>query len=203
MARNLLLIRHGTTGREYQGRYFGRTDLPLSEEGGRQALRLRPLLASRARADCRTVCSPLRRAAETAAQAFPGIVPETDPDLREVDFGDWEGMTFTEIQTGFPREAGQWARFDPKFGFPGGERLDDFISRVKRLAGRLAAAPHETLVVFSHAGVIRMLLCHFLGIDPSRYLLFEIQPAAVATLQLQTDGAVLAGLNETASQETA
>jgi broad specificity phosphatase PhoE len=73
--------------------------------------------------------------------------------------------------------------------------MDDFMARVLRLSKRLAAEEAETVLAITHGGVIRIMICLLLGLSPRHYLLFEVQPASLAILELHSAGAVLAGLN--------
>jgi alpha-ribazole phosphatase len=185
MADFLYLVRHGSTGAARAGRYLGSTDAPLDEAGRRQVEALGELL--RAKRKCgRCVCSPLRRAAQTAEilRSATGCAAETDPDLREVDFGQWEGKMFSEIRDSSPELVDRWARFAPDFAFPGGESLRDFRDRVRRAADRLAADEAETVLAVAHGGVIKSMLCHLLGLDASRYVVFEIAPASLTVVRL-------------------
>ncbi|MHB0911856.1 MAG: histidine phosphatase family protein [Armatimonadota bacterium] len=184
MADRLILVRHGETGARG---FIGRTDVPLSAEGRAQAERIR-LPAGR------VYVSPLRRAVETAELA--GLAPELLPDLREIDFGDFEGRTFEEVSAERPELLPAWAEYDPSFAFPGGESVGDFLARVERVGERLASDPSETVIAVTHGGVIRSLICRYLGLPPKHYLLFDVKPGCAATIRLFGDRGVLAGLEE-------
>jgi broad specificity phosphatase PhoE len=119
---------------------------------------------------------------------------EVDPDLREIDFGDWEGLKFEQIERDYPTMVKAWSEFSLDFGFPGGETLADFAARIEGVARRLAAAESGTVIAFTHGGVIRALICHFLGLPLRDYLLFDITPASVTTLRLWDERGILAGL---------
>jgi alpha-ribazole phosphatase len=196
MAGRLLLIRHGDLGEGCRGRYIGRTDTPLSEKGRRQAAALAGPLAHPAGA--RLCCSPLLRCRETAEIALndaPGRLEIVD-DLREVDFGAWEGKNFAEIIAADPAGVDRWAALEEDFSFPGGDGIGAFRERIRAAAGRIVADPAETVVAFTHGGVIRLLICCFLGLDYRHYLLFDIQPASVSELSLDGRKGVLTRLND-------
>ncbi|ADH68026.1 Phosphoglycerate mutase [Nocardiopsis dassonvillei subsp. dassonvillei DSM 43111] len=131
---DMVLIRHGQTEWSRTRRHTGLTDIPLTEEGERQARALRPVLA--AREVGRVVTSPLRRAARTAELA--GLrVDETDPDLTEWDYGGYEGITTADIQAGRP---GWYLWHDGIVpGGPGhpGESVEQVGERVDRVLDRL------------------------------------------------------------------
>jgi broad specificity phosphatase PhoE len=202
MTQTLLLVRHGEVEGAFPGMLLGSSDLGLSDAGRGQAVRLREALP--VEEATRFVCSPLARARETAVLALAGVESggkvevdgrlEVDPDLREVDFGEWERRSFEELGREQPALVEAWSQFRPDFGFPGGEKLVDFAARIERAAGRLAAGGAETVIAFTHGGVIRALICHFLGLPLRHYLLFDITPASVTTLRLWEGRGVLVGL---------
>ncbi len=196
MAERLILLRHGDIGEPYHGRYIGSTDLPLTEMGRQQAEDLAELIRRENPGRC--FCSPLRRCRETAdvLSRAAGLNFETDPDLREIDFGQWEGMSFDEILAAFPEHVRRWNTFD-LFTFPGGETVESFLARMRRAARRMAEDPADTVLACTHGGVIRNLICYFLGMQPRQYLLFAVKPASLTTIELFEGNGILTGLNET------
>ena len=197
MARKLLFLRHGDIGEEYSNRYIGSTDVSMSPRGHRQVSALRQLL--RKNGPCHCVSSPMKRCLETAAviTEYQDLKFTIDPDLREIDFGLWEGMTFDEIQEAFPGGVDRWAEFKADFTFPGGEKIADFQARIIGAAHRLETHPADTIVVCTHGGVIRLLICHFLGLRARQYILFKVRHASLTTIELFDGSGVLSGLNET------
>jgi alpha-ribazole phosphatase len=196
MSRRVALVRHGPPDEPARGRLFGSTDLALGDGHGAELASLAGTL--RALGGTRYFASPLRRARETAEAVLGQPLPAdfVDSDLREVDFGHWEGKTWAEVAASEPAAAARWASGDATFAFPGGESLRDFGARVGRVAARLAADEADTVVAFTHAGVIRHLLCHYLDLPEARHpLLFELEYAAVTLVKLCGDKGVLAGLN--------
>jgi alpha-ribazole phosphatase len=196
MAARLLLVRHAHVEPCYADHYVGRTDVPLSADGLRKAAALAPLVKSRGPERC--FCSPLARARQTAEVLCgpAGLAIQIDEDLREVDFGDWEAKTFREIAAESPAAVTRWAESLAGFVFPGGESLDGFFGRVRRAAERLAVCPAPVALVVTHGGVIRSLLCHFLGLGPRHFLLFGLRHAACTTIDVSEGRGVLSGLNE-------
>lgn len=191
MSMRLSLLRHGRTG--YSGRYVGSLDVGLSSEGVEQIKVLRSFFAHKTPEVI--LCSSMRRCRETSEILFGQRSVVSDDDLREIDFGDWEGLSFPEIVSTYPQEVEQWAHWSLDFCFPGGERIGDFLERVQRAAHRIMSYPHGHLLVIAHGGVIRALLCHFLELKPSNYLLFQVKKARIAELEIFDKGAVLTGLN--------
>jgi len=196
MLEELVLIRHGDIGEEFKGIFVGKTDVPLSAEGKLQAERLRPYLKSGPLTAI--LSSPQRRCRETARIATEalGLPVEVDEDLREIDFGRWERLTFDEIVSVGSSAVDGWARYDRDFTFPGGESIGDFLNRVSAVGGRLASQGTGRAAVFTHGGIIRALICHFLKLAPRNYLLFEVRPASITRIRLFEEGGILTGLNQ-------
>ena len=193
----VFLIRHGDTGATLKGRFVGRRDVPLSPLGQKQtsALVHHPELSV-----CREAfCSPMLRVRETIANATLNLMCQQDDDLREIDFGLWESLCFAEIARDYPEDVDRWARLEQDFCFPQGEAYADFLQRIQRAGERIArtaAAQTEPVAVFAHGGVIRALICLWLGLPAKHYLLFEIDPASVSTVRLFGDQGVLTRLND-------
>jgi broad specificity phosphatase PhoE len=182
MAKRLLLVRHALPVGAVPGRLLGSSDPPLDARGLAHARALAARV-TRLRPEC-CYSSPLRRCRETA-QAIAGPLPVMlDADLREIDFGRWENRTFADVAAAEPELVHRWAAYDPDFTFPGGEQLAAFRNRVREAAARLAADPAVTVLAVTHGGVIRALLCHYLGLAPQHYVSFEPGYGALAVLNL-------------------
>jgi alpha-ribazole phosphatase len=196
MARRLMLIRHAAPSGGGGDRLLGSTDLPLGPEGITQARALAPALRRRGPAAC--YCSPLLRARQTADCLIPEtpLIVQTDEDLREIDFGLWEGRTFSEIAVENPAAVARWAQFCEDFVFPEGDSIGDFLTRVRRVADRLVHDGADSVLVVTHGGVIRAMICHLLGLPPRQYVLFNIRCATCTTIDLFDGKGVLTGLNE-------
>jgi len=119
-----------------------------------------------------------------------------DSDLREIDFGRWEGMGFAEILAADPAAVDRWAALVEDFAFPDGESIGNFRKRIGAAAGRIAADPAGTAVVFTHGGVIRFLICHFLGLPDRAHLLFDVRPASISEIRIDGGKGVLTLLND-------
>ena len=160
-----VLLRHGDTRFSPEHRFSGLCDLPLSADGTRQAKAAACRLAAGTRIDA-IVSSPLRRAAATAALAATelGLTAATDDDLRETDFGEWEGFTLAEIQQRWPAAVATW-QHDPQQAPPGGESFADTAHRVNQACDRLLRDHGgQTVLVVSHITPIKILLCRALGV---------------------------------------
>ena len=187
----LILLRHGRTG--LSGRYVGSSDVPLSEEGRKQILDLRSGLGAM-RIDG-LLASPMRRCTETAGLLGLGLPVQLDPDLREIDFGRWERKTFAEIEAQDPELVRHWAAGTDDFRFPEGETTAGFAGRVESVKNRLLSSDAQTLLLVSHGGVIRALICALLGLSLDKYLLFQVAKGRYSTMELHSGGGVLTGFN--------
>lgn len=199
MPKRVYLVRHGETEGNASGCFLGSTDLPLTSRGESQVRRLAELLPARLLgpgADTWFVASPMLRAQQTA-QAIVGrfgLSVVTDPDLREMDFGAWEGLTAKEVEAQFPGALGEWESPSDDSTFPGGESLAELDRRVARVRDRILQQQAETVVVFAHGGTIRGLICALLGMGRENFWLFNVQPASVVRIDVFSGGAVLSEL---------
>jgi broad specificity phosphatase PhoE len=162
----LIFVRHAEPSEEMRDRIYGRLDPVLSERGREQAGALAAELAGEPIAALYT--SPRLRARATAAPlaARLGVEPHAEDDLREIDFGELEGLTLAEAVERYPVESG-WMLAPAGALFPGGESVAALRGRAVA-AARAIAARHEgeTAAVFSHAVVIRAILADALAMPP-------------------------------------
>jgi broad specificity phosphatase PhoE len=191
ITKKITLLRHGKTG--FSGRYIGAVDIPLSEEGLSQ-IKDRKRIFKNYPVE-KVISSPMLRCRQSCEILFEPHSVEYNEDLREIDFGRWEKLTFQEIVKKDPKLVDSWSKWSPDFCFPEGECMENFLTRVHRAGANIKEAPETDIMIVSHGGVIRNLLCYFLNIDPSHYLLFDIQKGRYTTLNLFDEGAVLTGLN--------
>ena len=161
------VARHGETAWSLSGQHTGRTDLPLTPNGERNAKRLGERLKGLTFAKVFT--SPLQRASRTCALAGFEAIAETDADLVEWDYGEYEGRTSAEIRTARPH----WDLF--KDGCPAGESPAQVGERADRVVQRIATVSGNVLV-FSSGHFIRVLADRWLGFavgSAGRYLLLS------------------------------
>ena len=160
------LARHGETAWSLSGQHTGRTDLPLTERGERNARALGHRL--RGLEFAKVYTSPLQRAARTCELAGFGTSAEIDPDLVEWDYGQYEGRRTAEIHVERP----DWQLF--RDGCPGGESPAQIGARADRVVSRVRAIKGDVLV-FSSGHILRVLAARWLGLDASagRYLLLS------------------------------
>jgi broad specificity phosphatase PhoE len=152
----ILLVRHGETEWSAAGRHTSRTDLSLLDAGRERALALGQELAGRSFA--LVLCSPLRRARETCSLAGFGSQAVIDDDLREWDYGEYEGLRTVEIREQRPD---WWLWRD---GAPGGELPSEVAARADRVLERLRSAGGDT-IAFAHGHILRVVASRWLGED--------------------------------------
>jgi broad specificity phosphatase PhoE len=190
----IYLLRHGDTGLPHV--LVGATDVPLAAHA-RAGLQESGRLLSAIDFD-HIWCSPMLRCRETLASVLPGAKAEMDDNLREVDFGLWEMLKFPEISKQYPDDVARLAAWDAGFAFPGGESIASYLARVAAIQARVAAAcagHGQKILLITHSGIIRQLLCGWLGISSRQYLLFAVEFGKIARLSLYKNGGVLNGFN--------
>ncbi|VAX25867.1 hypothetical protein MNBD_NITROSPINAE02-416 [hydrothermal vent metagenome] len=194
MAKRVILIRHGETKANSDMRYVGWADPSLNEAGVRQAgLLSKSLNAIKPNL---ILTSPLKRTKETADISAGGLDVDIviDEDLKEVDFGEWENLTYREISQKHHAFAKKWIDGSPDFHFPGGESMKHFLARVERVNTRMKHEKVETVVAFTHGGVIGQSICHLLGIPSSRRACFALPPASITTIEIFEGMGMISGI---------
>ncbi len=189
--KTIFLLRHGKT--EYPNCYIGSRDVSLSTEGKMQIAGLQGDI--QALGVDHIISSPMQRCRQTCEILFPGREFEYDADLREIDFGSWEGLTFAEIVKTDPVLVDQWAEWSLDFCFPEGESIGCFVDRVKKVGNRISQLHEKKILLVCHGGVARALLCHYLGLGPENYLLFQLEKGKFSSMDLYDGLGVLTGLN--------
>lgn len=195
----LLLLRHGQTPLSVERRYSGRGNPSLTELGERQAAAAASYLADRDDIAA-IVSSPLGRAQHTAGAVAKktGLDVSTLDELTETDFGDWEGLTFTEAFQKYPDVHQTW-RGDTSVAAPGGESFDTVLERVTVARDKMVASyAGSTIVVVSHVTPIKMLLQLALDVGPSILYRLHLDLASLSIAEFYPDGGASVRLvNET------
>ncbi len=197
MAR-ILLVRHGITEFNSGRRFAGFTDIELSEAGYRQIEKLRDRLASERINAIYT--SDLKRAAASAGviAAGRGIEVVPCPELREINYGAVEGLTFDGISQLYPEVAQRVRNFSIELAFPGGESFHDFVARTSGFLSRIERhAAEDTVLVVSHSGPVRVLVYTLLGFDMAHWWQVRIDNASLSIVDTYPRGAILSLLNDT------
>ena len=180
--RRLVLVRHGITDWNREGRFQGHLDPPLSSVGRREAI----LVAARVAADpelrpVRIVSSSLARAAETASTigSASGVAVEPDRRLIEIGQGEWEGRTHDEIAVSDAARYASWRSTDALP--PGGETIEHTTERLVEALDAIAGV-EGTVVIVCHGGTIRVLARILLDLSAARSWALDVDNASVSTV---------------------
>ena len=183
----VVLVRHGQTEWSKAGKHTGRTDVPLTPRGIRQAEALAAALGGRTFALVLT--SPLQRAVDTCRLAGLAARVERTPDLVEWDYGDYEGRTTAEIRARVPG----WSLW--RDGAPGGEQADDVGRRVDRVIAAIRRGDGDA-ALFAHGHVLRVFAARWLGLPATDGRLFALDTATLGVLGWEREVAVIRRWNE-------
>ena len=194
----LIIVRHGETEWNAEGRIQGHTDIGLSENGAQQARSLGQRLADR-QIDV-AYSSDLKRTSETARLALGhrNVVLNETPRLREYHKGIFEGMTLTEIQTQFPDEYPKYLEKDLSYAPEGGETTRDVSTRMASIFQEIKAKHlDETVLVVSHGGALRAAMVSLLGMPLEGNWSFVFGNCGLTMVDTFADNAVLRLFNDT------
>ncbi|MDW7675732.1 MAG: alpha-ribazole phosphatase [Bacillota bacterium] len=194
----LYLIRHGETKWNSQLRYQGHTDVELSHNGHMQGKQLGERMAQLE--PTAIYASDLSRAYQTAEYIAVKHNKEVKKSalLRELNFGIWEGLTFKEINQQHQDLATNWYKDPINLQIPNGELFADMQKRVLEFIDYLKANyTKDTIVIVSHGGTIRTIICSLLGIDLKKMWSLKQDNTAVNILDFYDDHVVLSLLNDT------
>jgi probable phosphoglycerate mutase len=180
------LIRHGETEWSLSGQHTGRTDIPLTERGRDMAAAIGAALANRDFALVLT--SPLRRARETCEGAGYGSCAVIDPNLQELDYGDYEGRTTAEIQ----RERPGWSLW--RDGCPNGESFEHAGTRAESVIARALQANGD-VALFAHGHILRILSACWLGLAPDAGRLLALSTATLSSVGYERETRVITRWN--------
>lgn len=169
----IYLVRHGETAWSLSGQHTGRTDIPLTEQGEKDARKLAERL--RAVRFSRVFTSPLQRARQTYELAGLKEIAKIEPDLTEWDYGDYEGLRPSEIRKAQP----DWNVF--RDGCPRGESPSEISERADRLIARLRAL-EGNIAIFSHGHFGRVLAARWIGLSVRQAQAFLLNTASLSIL---------------------
>lgn len=199
MKTRIFLVRHGETIWNAKGRFQGHTDVPLSENGKDQAKNLALRLKNeKINAFYSSDLSRAKETAEILAQ-YHQLTVKYLPDLREINFGEWEGLTFKEIADNYGKISEQWWSNPLVTQIPKGENLQEVADRCSRAINDIVINHDgDTVVIAAHGGIIRILISLALGIDLNNYWKLRSDNVALSILEYHTpDKAILELFNDT------
>jgi broad specificity phosphatase PhoE len=182
----LWLIRHGETEWSLSGAHTSRTDIPLTERGKERAAKIRDYLAQRKFS--LVLSSPLQRARETCRIAGYADVAQIEENLREWDYGIFEGRTTADIRKDQP----DWSIWDSHV--PEGEPVKHVAARAQKVIDRALQAGGD-VALFAHAHILRILAATWLGLEPRGGRLFALGTGSVSTLGYERETRVISTWN--------
>ena len=185
----VILIRHGQTEWNLLQKYQGQTDIPLTDLGRTQAQRAGEYLASNETIEA-LYCSDLSRTRETAeiVGKAVGLHPSCDARLREISFGVWEGLTFTEVYEKYPEDFDHWHKDAFKTKVPGAESFEQVMNRAMEAIKEIMAK-HKgikgTIAIVTHGGVIKAILSQ----SEAKNDLWQtgVEPGSITTIEFLED----------------
>lgn len=182
MSTKVILIRHGETEWSYQKRYCGFTDIELNEKGRQQARRLLKRLSKEK--IHKVYSSDMKRTVQFAKIVFKDLPVEELLDLREMNLGIFEGLTYQDIMEKYPRVYGEWLGSPLDIIIPRGEGLKILARRVRKALRRiLYQNSNKTVAVFTHGGPIRVISCDILKLDLKEIWQIEIGLASISIIE--------------------
>lgn len=179
------LVRHGETALNASSCFLGVTDVPLSENGQRQAEGLAFTLASLPLRAVHT--SPLTRALETAQSIarWHQLVPVLQPQLAELHHGQLEGLPYTALADRYPEVMAAWLNDPSRVQMPGGESLEELRMRTWAAFQRIVAGAVGEICIVSHKMALSAILCEAIGLPLRHAMRLEVGLCSVSTLELR------------------
>lgn len=184
----IVLVRHGETEWSRTGRHTGNTDVSLTDEGRAKARLLGDSL--RGRSFARVLSSPLERAIDTCRVAGFGDQVEEYPDLREWDYGIYEGISTAEVR----KEIEGWTVWTHEV--TGGESIDELGRRVDRVIDMVRAIDGDVLL-FAHGHILRVLAARWCGLPAMNGRLLALDTASISMLGYERETPVIRMWNQT------
>ncbi|MCQ4725060.1 histidine phosphatase family protein [Anaerotignum faecicola] len=193
----LYLIRHGETEWNKAKRFQGWTDIELSQEGRRQA----SLLGERfKKIDIDEIySSPLKRAVETARPIadIKGLEIKTNENFKEINFGEWEGMTAKEISTKYGKSFDEFIKYPENGTFPGDISFAHVTERIKiGLRDVLDGKDDKNIAIVSHGGIVRLIIKYLMAFEGEWYNKTWIDNTSVSIVEVRKHGNLLRVLND-------
>ncbi len=195
----IILVRHGHVEGIAPQRFRGRTDVPLTEEGRRQALAVAECVAARWR-PVAVYTSPLQRCVRTGREIAAAAATDSAvlSELIDLDYGDWQWRTYAEVRLEWPELFELWLAAPHLVRFPHGESLQELVARMADVL-RMVLERHatDTVVLVGHDSGIRALLLQLLDQPLSAYRRLAPQPASISEVEVLGHQVKVLSVNET------
>jgi len=185
----IILVRHGKTVWNAEGRYQGKMDIPLNEEGKEQARRVGEALKE---FPVKAVfSSPLSRCRDTAQEIAKhhGLEVQVKEGFKEIDHGEWEGMLASEVEEKYPELLKLWRTRPAEVKMPGGESLKDVYDRAVKAFEEVVSqfSPEDLIVIVGHDATNKVLMCHLLGVDLNKFWAFKQANCGITVLEYEPE----------------
>src|SRR6056297_444566 len=198
MPTEIVLVRHSETEWNKNSRYQGVMDVDLNEKGQKQAQQLYEFLKDE---EFDTIySSTLKRAYETIQDIAKYQNKEviTIADLMEIDFGKWEGLTFSEIEKDYPDLAKKWAKDPTCCKPPEGEHIKEVEQRVGKTIDKIVDDnPDQKILIATHGGIVRIVFAYLLDLPLSRIFSIEVENVSISRIKFYKHYPVVKLLNST------
>lgn len=194
----LILVRHGTTICNEGGALSGLTDSKLSDKGKLQALKIAQYLKDKNIDKIYT--TPFSRTKETVKELaeIKNIQIEETSQLNEINFGDFEGLSFNAIKEKWPEEVEKMINKGHEYKYPNGESLVDTFTRVRSEVKKIISEnDNSTVLICSHGGTIRNIISYLLCDDYKHHWNFRIDNGSITEIEVENNFAVINKLNHT------
>jgi alpha-ribazole phosphatase/probable phosphoglycerate mutase len=180
--KKVYLVRHGETLWNAEKKYLGLTDIGLTKNGLSQAERLAQRLEGEGIEVIFT--SPLLRAKETASLIAGKLKVQVEvwEELKEVDFGEWEGLTYEEIREKYGDLINKWMENPSAFSIPGGDSWEEINERAKRFLKKIQERKEEVALAVSHGGLIKAIFARVLHMHPPDFTSFLIGNGSLSAI---------------------
>lgn len=186
--KTLILVRHGLTDSLVQGRYQGWSDSEMNEEGRRQIQEL----AIRFEQEKPEIIfsSPLKRARESAEILLSSKLIVEDDRIKEMCFGEWDGLTYEQIMAKDPGIIEWWKKDMNTFRPAGGESFGEFRKRVKDFYSDIQVGSENVIAVVTHSGVIRIFMIELLNLPLDSFWKTQVDPGSMTIIDMGKENRV-------------
>ncbi len=190
----IILIRHGETDYNKEGRFAGKTDIGLNSTGKKQVKNIRKKLKNE-KIDL-VYSSNMKRCMETASILNFDVEVTYSKNLQEMNFGRWEGLTFSKVEKNYPKEVEEWKRDWVNFSMPNGECFNNMSKRVIDEFERIKNTESSNILIVTHGGCVRTILGHYIIGSIEESWKFYVDNGSASRLCFDDGYVYLKSLNE-------
>ncbi|TGL58427.1 histidine phosphatase family protein [Leptospira sarikeiensis] len=189
MKKSVCLFRSPSIPSEYHGKYIGNKDIPLSEKGISELELVKERIPEKFYKG-KIYHAPNSQCKESFNHlGFSATHPrEVREELREINFGEWDGHSFSQLIETFPEDLKRFAEFSPKFHFPNGESISEFQTRIESFKISIHSSSDRSILIIGPGSSLSLLLCSFLNIPYINYTRFRLSPSSLVFMDLYENG---------------